>query len=363
MEKITDKMILFALGTLLASETDGFLAPVAVSLTALIYAAFSLYFVKREHLVRLMLCFLILCAAVPELAVFLPLACYDGVFLEVRPGWALLAALPVIRFFGEGEKGFLWTALWLFSIGLSVFLPMRTRKQLQMKADLIHLRDSSRERTDRMQMRQKELLEKQDYEIHLATLQERNRIAREIHDNVGHLLSRSILQMGALLTVHKEEPLRGQLAAVNETLDEAMDKIRESVHDLHNESFDLRQAVRDAAGSLGQKYEVSLDYDMGEAVPRDVKYCLAAIAKEALSNVVRHSSATRVTLLLREHPGFYQMLVEDNGTGVSVPEHPGIGLFNMKDRAEALNGTIRFSTENGFGVLVSIPKETDGKKG
>lgn len=74
----------------------------------------------------------------------------------------------------------------------------------------------------------------------LQTLRERNRIAREIHDNVGHMLSRSILQMGALITIHKEEPLHGQLAGVGETLNQAMNSIRESVHDLHDESIDLR---------------------------------------------------------------------------------------------------------------------------
>lgn len=65
-----------------------------------------------------------------------------------------------------------------------------------------------------LQEKNKNLMEKQDYEIYLATLRERNRIAREIHDNVGHMLSRSILQMGALITIHKEEPLHGQLAGV-----------------------------------------------------------------------------------------------------------------------------------------------------
>ena len=60
-----------------------------------------------------------------------------------------------------------------------------------------------------LQEKNKNLMEKQDYEIYLATLRERNRIAREIHDNVGHMPSRSILQMGALITIHKEEPLHG----------------------------------------------------------------------------------------------------------------------------------------------------------
>lgn len=89
---------------------------------------------------------------------------------------------------------------------------------LYLEQEMIRLRDTSTELNLVLQEKNKNLMEKQDYEIYLATLRERNRIAREIHDNVGHMLSRSILQMGALITIHKEEPLHGQLAGVGETL-------------------------------------------------------------------------------------------------------------------------------------------------
>ena len=207
-------------------------------------------------------------------------------------------------------------------------------------------------------------MEKQDYEIYLATLRERNRIAREIHDNVGHMLSRSILQMGALQTIHKEEPLHGQLVAINDTLSQAMNNIRESVHDLHNESLDLKQALREVTDEFRDKYEIAFTYDMSAAVPRNVKYCFLAITKEALANVVRHSNATRVSLYFCEHPGFYQMLVEDNGTDIKVKEAQiakaqvsGIGLSNMRERVEALGGTIAFLTDKGFEIRISIPKD------
>ena len=87
-----------------------------------------------------------------------------------------------------------------------------------------------------------------------------------------HMLSRSILQMGALQTIHKEEPLHGQLVAINDTLSQAMNNIRESVHDLHNESLDLKQALREVTDEFRDKYEIAFTYDMSAAVPRNVKY-------------------------------------------------------------------------------------------
>lgn len=86
-----------------------------------------------------------------------------------------------------------------------------------------------------------------------------------------------------------------------------------------------------------------------------------AIAKEAFVNVVRHSNADKVTVFVCEHPGFYQMSVEDNGSSASLPDETGqgeggIGLANMKDRVQALGGTIHFFAESGFRILLSVPK-------
>ena len=91
----------------------------------------------------------------------------------------------------------------------------------------------------------------------------------------GHMLSRSILQMGALITIHKEEPLHGQLAGVGETLNQAMNSIRESVHDLHDESIDLRQSIAEATREMKEHYQLTVDYDMSPEIPRNVKYCLS----------------------------------------------------------------------------------------
>lgn len=207
-----------------------------------------------------------------------------------------------------------------------------------------------------MRDRNRELMEKQDYEIHLATLRERNRIAREIHDNVGHMLSRSILQVGALYTIYKEEPLHGQLVSVNDTLNQAMNSIRESVHDLHDDSIDLEQAIVEATKEIKEKYRLHFEYDMSSSVPRKVKYCFITTVKEAISNIVKHSNADEIMIILREHPGFYQMSIEDNGTQKLRNKEPGIGLTNMRERVEALRGILRIDDKDGFKIFISIAK-------
>ena len=367
-ERLIDNCILYVLGIFLMIGMSGWVRPVIVVLIALLHITLSdLIPGKRLRYIE-MGAFVGAGAAMQDhaLMLFLPLLLYDCVRMCSWKAGVITGAgvLCQMVWFVQGEIGVFRFVLWCFTLILAAIFSVRTERSLTLAQEVIHLRDSSTELRLAMQKRQQDLLEKQDYEIHLATLQERNRIAREIHDNVGHMLSRSILQMGALQTIHKEEPLHGQLVAINDTLSQAMNNIRESVHDLHNESLDLKQALREVTDEFRDKYEIAFTYDMSAAVPRNVKYCFLAITKEALANVVRHSNATRVSLYFCEHPGFYQMLVEDNGTDIKVKEAQiakaqvsGIGLSNMRERVEALGGTIAFLTDKGFEIRISIPKD------
>lgn len=191
--------------------------------------------------------------------------------------------------------------------------------------------------------------------MRLATLNERNRIAREIHDNVGHLLSRSLLQVGALQVVNRDETVRQGLDTVRDTLSGAMDSIRRSVHDLHDESVDLHMQLEAMLRDF-TFCPVKLDYDSGE-MERGLKLAFLSIVREALSNVMRHSDATMASVTVREHPALYQLIIRDNGTRRPESDGRGIGLSNMADRVEAYRGTFRIDRDAGFKLFISIPKE------
>ena len=376
MERLIDQGILYVAGLLLLAGTKGWVRPVLAALLALIYIAVSNY--AESGRVRLVFSAILTvgCCFLPGLLCFLPLVCYDCVWLFLEhmrffyigtAGIVLLAVFALVHGKNSVEPQLEWLVFLLVLAGGGAY---RMRRHLHQKKAYIHLKDSSTELRLVMQKRQQELMEKQDYEIYLATLRERNRIAREIHDNVGHMLSRSILQMGALITIHKEEPLHGQLAGVGETLNQAMNSIRESVHDLHDESIDLRQSIAEATREMKEHYQLTVDYDMSPEIPRNVKYCFITAVKEAMSNIAKHSDADKISVILREHPAFYQLTVEDNGTVgrkgqsgllweeevVRMDGKEEIGLSNMKERVQALGGTFRIHTENGFVIFISIPK-------
>lgn len=288
----------------------------------------------------------------PEFCYFLPLLFYDVLYTKnfLLYSCSIFACLYQFAY----TRPF---ALLLLGIlfALSTLFHMRSARILLLEKQLRETRDSSIERSLMLKRRNKMLLENQDYEIHVATLKERNRIAREIHDNVGHMLSRSILQVGALTALNKDETLQAPLSSLNETLQGAMSSIRTSVHDLHDDSIDLQSAI-DSMLKEYPTYQIQFDYDMGHVVPRSIKYCYISIIKEALSNIVKHSNATKIQILAREHPSLYQLLIHDNGTDIYLNDS-GIGLENMQERVNAFHGTFSYQTEQGFRIFISIPKD------
>lgn len=354
MQKAIDKHMLLMMSLLFLLDESLSYEPVIAFLTALISMELVIYLEQDSAFYTITAAYVLACFFMPELIFFLTVHIYE--FIYRRKWWGCLSGvlfLYRLSLFKEIWQLLLWGMLVL----LAFLLACRTKRQVGEHVAFLKLRDSSVEEQTKMKQRNQELLEKQDYEIRVATLSERNRIAREIHDNVGHMLTRCILQLGALMLVHKEdETLYARLSSVNASLNEAMNNIRESVHDLHDESVDLKQAVIEATSQMRQTYDLELVYDMSLQVPRNVKYAMIAIVKEAMANIVKHSNATRVSVMLREHPGFYQLLIEDNGTQ-SRESKAGIGLSNMRQRVEALGGNIHFRTDAGFAIIVSIRKE------
>ena len=198
-------------------------------------------------------------------------------------------------------------------------------------------------------------MEKQDYEVKLAKLNERNRIARDIHDNVGHILSRSILQIGALIAVSKDEHSKDSIKLIKDNLVGAMDSIRDSVHDLHEKSVDLYTEIKTIIDSF-EFCKVELEYNIDSDFDIKLKYCVITIIKEALANIIKHSNATKVRICFREHPALYQLVVHDNGTKIKLSNDTGIGLKNIASRVEAYKGHLNIKTDNGFKIFISIPK-------
>ncbi|GAB6085147.1 sensor histidine kinase [Alkaliphilus crotonatoxidans] len=352
MKTLTDKFIILAVSLmvyLLYIDNQYLIVPVLVSISL---SALLGYFQQERVRIGLFAVFLIICILKPPFLFFLPLICYDIVLHRINGLWGV-ALLPLLVDFiqNHGLHNWLIAAL-LFVVWL---LRHRTASIEGLEHDYHVLRDNAKEISMQLERQNKELIERQDDEVNLATLSERNRIARDIHDNVGHLLSRSILQVGALLATNQDLQTKNDLKMIKDTLAEAMNSIRANVHNLYEESIDLYIEVQKLIAAF-QFCPVTFDYDVASNPEKSIKYCFIAVIKEALSNISRHSNATEASVKIYEHPALYQLIVQDNGTGSSYHTESGIGIKNMTDRVASMGGTIHISTNKGFRIFISIQK-------
>ncbi len=360
MTALIDRIIIFLLSILLLKVEQVDYMTVCLILVVIISVCINIYFDNKLIVYVMAGVYGILCVCIPRFCYFVPLNVYESgrkkintllivqLFIEIGCyNW-----LPSNTFEADELIKIILYMVVAFILGLrSVKFDEMDKKIHQLKDEESYLRQYNRQRQDAM-------LKKQDSEIYAATLAERNRIAREIHDHVGHMISRAILQLGAIMAINKEENLKVPMGALKDSLDTAMNNIRESVHDIKDEALDLEHMIKETFNDFDNLH-IELDYDMSKYTSKDLKYCFVAIVKEALTNTVKHSNATVVKIVLREHPALYQLLIEDNG---DVKENKnidktGIGLDNMRERVSAFKGSIIFRKENGFKIFISIPKE------
>ncbi|MFT8704318.1 MAG: histidine kinase [Bifidobacterium sp.] len=212
--------------------------------------------------------------------------------------------------------------------------------------------------------------------IHEATLAERTRIAREIHDGVGHMLTRGIMQAHTSRVVSMlaaDTQNAKSFGDVEKTFTEAMNAVRSTVHDLDDEGNDVALQIESASKALqglAQSPKVTLENEVKKA-PAPITRCLAMTIRESLNNVVRHSSATQVGIVLRDMPALWQLVIQDNGaqhannarysavhTPTQCDDMRGMGIADIEARAQEFGGSALCGPNaQGWRVFVSLPKE------
>jgi len=295
-----------------------------------------------------------------------------SVIVNTKIIYSILTAIPFLLTAGYlvgigADSLLIQLALILILAGFTIMSILLFNKMTFYQHDLHRTRDDSIELEEMLKSKNKALLMEQDQQVHLATLAERNRIAREIHDNVGHLLSRGILLLGAIVTVNKDENIAPQLKMLSDTLDESMEKMRSSVHDLHDDSIDLKKNIDEILGEL-KNFTVNTELDLDEALPTEVKLSIIGILKESVTNILKHSNGDSVAVILHQNNSFCTISITDNGTltpeqktRISTEGYDGIGLTNIKNRASSLGGEAYFYLNDGFTVFARLP--FDNKRG
>jgi PAS domain S-box-containing protein len=198
---------------------------------------------------------------------------------------------------------------------------------------------------------------------------ERKRIATELHDDIGQILTGIKMRIESAITSIS----KGELATGQESLAEVVPIIREALDEVRRISLDLRPPMIDDLGIVatigwfcrefpsrqrGLRVEPDLRVEERD-IPSSLKIVIYRILQEAMNNVVQHAGAQVARVRLLRSAGNIELIVEDNGCGFDLaqtrrrgPGGRGLGLTNMRERAESVSGDLSLETIKGAGTIV-----------
>lgn len=208
-------------------------------------------------------------------------------------------------------------------------------------------------------------LERERHESARAALaaqeRERARVARELHDETGQMLSAIVLQLGNLAS-HAPKELQAELRLAQEGARETLEDVRRLARQLRPEALDdlgLVSALTALAGRFAEQTGLRVERSLAPVhdLNEEVELVVYRVAQESLANVARHGRAARVKLALARTDAGIRLSVADDGIGLTSPPRAGQGIGGMRERAMLVGGELALleRPEGGLEVRLDIP--------
>lgn len=203
-----------------------------------------------------------------------------------------------------------------------------------------------------------------------AVLEERNRLARELHDSVTQVLFGLTLNLESAAGLMERRPERSA-----ELITRSQEMAAEALAEMRSLIFELRPSALQEKGLAmaltnhvnlfrrRQGLAVTLQITVEDRLDPDIELCLYRVAQEALHNVAKHAKASQVLVSYRSEPGAVTMTVADDGIGIVGTEsaqNQSFGMMGMKERVEAVGGRLTITTAPGEGTTIQAWIPTEG---
>ena len=246
----------------------------------------------------------------------------------------------------------------LFVVYMVVLIGQRTEENSAIR----RLNGELEQANDRLSVMNEQLKAYAAESERMAETRERNRLAREIHDTLGHALTGITAGADACLQMLEISPemAKKQMERIASTAREGMNEVRRSVRALRPDALE-RMQLTDAIAKLCSEMqttsqaEITLDLQAEDLrLSPDEEDAVYRIVQESITNAIRHGHATVVRVCITAAERRLGITVTDNGCGCTKIE-PGFGLRHMRERLKLLNGTLKVKSEKGFELHAEIP--------
>lgn len=243
-----------------------------------------------------------------------------------------------------------------------IYMIQLMRAQMSEKDRILSLNDKLNQANEELQLANRQMEEYAKESIKNAETQERNRLAREIHDTLGHSLTGIITGLDACVTLVDVAPeaVREQLKVIADVARNGMTDVRRSVKALRPdalERMELEKALVEMMEETRKASHVEIEYCCTAELThynKDEEEIIYRIVQESITNAIRHGKASKIMIAISMEYHVMNIWVKDNGIGCAHMEK-GFGLHHMEERLAMLHGSLNYFTDNGFILEASIP--------
>ncbi len=253
----------------------------------------------------------------------------------------------------------------LNSLNMLVFIIytiLLMRIQMSEKERILQLNEKLNHANEELQQANRRMEDYSRESIKNAETKERNRLAREIHDTLGHTLTGIITGLDACITLIDMAPeaVKEQLKVIADVARNGMTDVRRSVKALRPdalEKMELEKALVQMMEEMKRASNVEIEYCCTASLThfnKDEEEIIYRIVQESITNAIRHGKASRILIAISMEYNIINIWVKDNGIGCAHIEK-GFGLHHMEERLGMLHGSLNCFVDNGFVLEASIP--------
>lgn len=198
----------------------------------------------------------------------------------------------------------------------------------------------------------------------LAQTQERNRLARELHDTLAHTLSSTSVQLEAIKALFDRDPDQAKvlLAQTLDNTKSGLAETRRALVDLRSselEAYGLTQAIRNVVLSAAERGGFSAEFNLDkglDVLPDEMSHSIYRTVQEAIENILRHSNASKARVNLLTEGNQIKLIIQDNGKGFNPNKvkKDRMGIRGMRERIEMLGGTFDIKSDKDTGTEIDI---------
>ena len=243
-----------------------------------------------------------------------------------------------------------------------IYTILLMRIQMSEKERILQLNEKLNHANEELQQVNRQMEEYSRESIKNAETKERNRLAREIHDTLGHTLTGIITGLDACVTLMDMAPeaVKEQLKDIADVARNGMTDVRRSVKALRPdalEKMELEKALVQMIEEMKRASNIEIDYCCTAKLThfnKDEEEIIYRIVQESITNAIRHGKASKIGIAITMEYNIINIWIKDNGVGCTHIEK-GFGLHHMEERLGMLHGSLKCFVDNGFVLEASIP--------